>query len=83
MSQRKRGVHGEGRRDILEALKGFIAEHGYSPTVGDLMRAAGFASPNSVTYHLDRLEDEGLVTHVKGVHRSLRLTKTVQSHKRE
>lgn len=47
--------------EILEFIKSFIDERGYSPTVRDIMKGCRISSPSVVHYHLKRLEREGQI----------------------
>ena len=51
---------GEQVRDaIVEAIKSYIQEHGYAPTVREIGKMVGLKSTSSVQSHLTRLFSEG------------------------
>jgi len=53
------------RRDrILNYIRYFARKNGYPPTVREIQRACGLASPRPVQYHLEALEREGLIDRV-------------------
>ena len=49
------------QRRTLEYLRGFIAEHGFGPTLKDISQAIGVKSPSTAHFHLTRLEDKGFI----------------------
>lgn len=59
---------------ILDAIRWCIGDNGYSPTIRELCREVGVASPSSMKYRLDRLRDEGLITYDPRKSRTIRLT---------
>lgn len=46
---------------ILEFVNQFIQENGYSPSVREIGAAVGLRSTASVSYHLQALQDKGLI----------------------
>jgi len=60
------------RARILDFIHEFTREHGYPPTVREIQRALDLASPRAVQYHLEALEQEGLIERVsrtvRGIH---------------
>jgi len=51
-----------GRRArILDYIREFVREKGYPPTVREVQRACGLASPHPVQYHLAALQRDGLI----------------------
>lgn len=49
------------QRKTLEFLRTFIAENGYGPTLKDISEFIGVKSPSTAHFHLERLEDKGLI----------------------
>lgn len=47
------------RESIVEAIKSYIQEHGYAPTVREIGEMVGLKSTSSVQSHLTRLFSEG------------------------
>ena len=50
------------RENILDFIRAFRRENGYSPSVREVARHCGIKSPSVVQYHLDQLEQTGLIT---------------------
>lgn len=46
---------------ILDYIKKFINEHGYSPTVREISKALAFKSPSTVHEHLKKLVNNGII----------------------
>lgn len=61
------------QRDILNFIRGFIAEAGYSPSLRDIMEGAGVSSTSVVSYNLQRLRDHQLIDFDYYRSRSVRL----------
>jgi len=61
------------RDRVLEFIRWFMADKGYSPSVGDIVAGCGLSSPNLAQYHLNVLEREGMVRRTPGVFRSIQL----------
>lgn len=49
------------RKKILEFLKNYIDENGYSPSYGDIRNAIGVKSLSTVQHHIEILEKEGML----------------------
>ena len=57
---------------ILDFVQQFVVENGYSPSVREIGAAVGLSSTASVSYHLQQLEDKGLLApSVKGRKRAV------------
>ena len=57
---------------ILDFVNQFVVENGYSPSVREIGAAVGLSSTASVSYHLQQLEDKGLLApSVKGRKRAV------------
>ena len=57
---------------ILEYVRTFVMENGYSPSVREIGQAVGLNSTASVSYHLQQLEEKGLLApSVKGRKRAV------------
>jgi len=59
------------REIILEYIKAFRQNNGYSPSVREVAQHCGIKSPSVVQYHLNHLEQAGLITKGKDKSRSL------------
>ena len=68
-------------KEILEIIKTFIKENGYSPTIREICRIANIKSTASVHGHIKRLKDEGHITTGIDMPRSIALTKKEKSVK--
>lgn len=49
------------REEILEFLNDFLADHGYAPSIREIMQAVGLKSTASVQYHLEALNRSGAI----------------------
>lgn len=58
---------------IMEFVNDFIRENGYAPSVREIGKAVGLRSTASVSYHLQNLQEKGLLkaTGVKGTKRAI------------
>jgi repressor LexA len=59
--------------NILEFIRTFTEENGYSPTVREIQAGCNISSPSVVAYHIDRLERNDLITRVPGKARTIRI----------
>jgi len=59
------------RRQILEFIRSFVEDKGYSPTVRDIGKGCGISSPAAVQRHLDILKEEGYIRRESEVFRSI------------
>lgn len=50
------------QKEILELIKVFIEEQGYSPTVRELASLCGLKSSSTMHGHLERLEKQGYIS---------------------
>lgn len=64
------------QRRLLEAIGDFHVDHGYAPTVRDLQRRLGNASPATVHKRLQKAREQGLVDWMDGQVRTLTVTET-------
>lgn len=64
----------ERQRGILRHIWESISERGYPPSIREIGRAAGISSTSVVNYHLERLEEEGLIERDRRHSRGLRLS---------
>lgn len=56
---------------LLGFVKGYVAKHGYAPTVREIADALEISSTNAVTDHLKALERKGYVKLTKGAARAI------------
>lgn len=59
------------RDNILEFIRAFRRDNGYSPSVREVAHHCGIKSPSVVQYHLEQLEEAGLITKDKVRSRSI------------
>jgi len=58
---------------ILAFIDGFIKDHGYSPTMREIGEGVGITSTSHVSYWIDKLVEEGRLTKVGNIARSVRI----------
>jgi repressor LexA len=61
------------REHIIEYIHVFFDEHGYAPTVRDILKGCGISSTAVVQHHLDVLQRDGRIQRDPEVFRSIRL----------
>ncbi|OLT25318.1 hypothetical protein BJF83_23235 [Nocardiopsis sp. CNR-923] len=59
---------------ILAAIRTLTAEEGHPPTLREIAERVGLSSTSAVSHNIEGLVQAGLVTHQKGVARSVHLT---------
>ncbi|MDO4713018.1 MAG: hypothetical protein Q4B05_03915 [Candidatus Saccharibacteria bacterium] len=64
---------------LLDTIGAFIKEHGYSPTLRELMRLLRYQSVSTVAKHIDNLVAAGYLYKQEGAVRSLSLTTPAQA----
>lgn len=65
----------DSQQQLLLAISIYIRQHGYSPTIRELVEATGAGSTSVVTYRLEALQAAGLVDWLPGAARTIHLTK--------
>ena len=80
---KRRGAYSVSKKqkEILEIIKTFIKENGYSPTIREICRIANIKSTSSVHGQIKKLKDEGHITTGVDMPRSIALTKKEKSVK--
>jgi len=63
-------------RQIEAFIRKHLAEHGIPPSHREIMHDCRVSSTSVVSYHLDYLEDHGVITRDEGKARTIRLTDT-------
>jgi repressor LexA len=61
------------RQKVIEFIHGFYDEHGYAPTVRDILKGCELSSTAVVQHHLKVLENEHLIERDSKVFRSIQL----------
>jgi transcriptional regulator with XRE-family HTH domain len=64
----------ERMRAVVGAIARHAAEHGYPPSMQELMDETGFRSLSVVAYSLDWCEEAGLLVRARGIARGITLT---------
>lgn len=72
MPRQDRGVN---RKAIVEFVKDFTDEKGYSPSLKEIAAATG-QHFNNVAYHVKVLVKQGVLEKDQGIERSIRLART-------
>lgn len=54
------------QKEILEVIRKFLEEKGYSPSIREIGREVGLSSPSSVFKHIIKLEREGVIKRENG-----------------
>lgn len=65
----------KSRLRILNFIRGFLHQRGYTPTVRDIAKGCSISTSSVVQYHLNMLEREGYIHRDSKVFRSIRLVK--------
>jgi hypothetical protein len=58
---------------VLDAIKAYMNDHGFPPTMRDLMKKTGIASTSVVSYYLRLLEGEGLIRREAKISRGIEI----------
>jgi repressor LexA len=61
------------RQRILQYIKDFVADKGYSPTIRDILKGCSISSTAVVQHHLNILERDGVIHRDPEVFRSIQL----------
>ena len=61
------------QKDILNALKKFIAKNGFTPTVREIGSMLNLNSPATAHFHLNKLEEKGYIKRNKAKNRAIEL----------
>jgi repressor LexA len=62
------------QKKILKLIKCSIEDDGYAPTVRELVKELGVKSPRTISYHLNKLEEEGFIRRTNESSRNIILT---------
>lgn len=58
---------------VLEFIVEHVSEKGFPPTIREIGAAVGISSESAVVYQLTRLEDQGRISRVARIPRSIRV----------
>ena len=61
--------------EVFKALKQYINEHKYSPSMRELCSITGKRSPATINVHLKSLKRLGFITYEEGKSRTIRILK--------
>ena len=61
------------QQKTLDYIKTYISNHGYPPTIREIGEAIDVSSTSLVSYYLNRLEEQGLITRESSSSRAIRL----------
>ena len=64
----------KSRERIVEYIKEYVSRRGFSPSIREIAKVLE-TSTSVVTYHLDILEDRGIVSRTPGLARTIRIVK--------
>ena len=59
--------------EILDFLRGYISENGFSPSIRDIVGGTSLRSTQHVRYHLLSLETKGLISRVPNRARTIQI----------
>ena len=65
------------QKELLSFIESFIAEHGYSPSVRDLMQATDITGTSMVAFYLDQLQRRGYIRRDARIPRSITVLRDV------
>lgn len=63
----------ERRRVMLRFIRDYVDEHGYAPSVREIMAGADLSSPHAVRRHLVTLQEEGKIQVTPNIARGIRV----------
>lgn len=63
----------EQEQIVLDAIKAFIKEHGYSPSYKELTEITPVKSTSTISWHLDMLKIKGYITFTTGRARTIKV----------
>lgn len=61
------------QQEVVDTIRVFLRQHGYSPAIRDLMVRLHIRSPNGIVSHLRVLRKKGLIEYQDHVARSIRI----------
>lgn len=63
------------KKQVFDAIKGYLKEFGYPPTIRDICERVDLKSNSSVCVYLDRLEAEGRIKRRPGRNRAISIVR--------
>jgi repressor LexA len=73
-------VLSDKRQQMLNFIKHYITEKGYSPSIREIAKKCQISSPSMVQYHLKILEQDGYIRRDPSIPRSIRLLEFEEGH---
>lgn len=70
-------------RELLDYIKAYIEEHGYSPTYGEMCEATGNKSKSRIFGLIDCLEERGYIERIPMKARSIKVFEDVDQSQLE
>lgn len=62
---------------VYQAIKDYIEQYGYSPSIRELCEITGRRSPATIHTHLINLHDLGYIEYKKGSNRTIRIKENI------
>ena len=62
---------------VYQAIKDYIEQYGYSPSIRELCEITGKRSPATIHTHLINLHDLGYIEYKKGSNRTIRIKEEI------
>src|SRR5688500_1212387 len=56
---------------IIRFVEGYVQQHKHPPSIRDISRGVGISSTSNVTYHINRLIEQGYLSKQPGTSRTL------------
>ena len=66
------------REEVFNAIKDYIEENGYSPSVRDICKVTGRNSTATITYFLKILKSEGYIDYNPKLRRTIKIVKEIE-----
>lgn len=63
----------ETQQRILNFIRSFTSKHGYPPSIREIAKHLGTPYTRTIEYHLEKLEQKGLIRRDRGVSRGIKL----------
>lgn len=60
-------------RRVLNSIRKFIADHGYSPTIREIAKEANLKSYSTALYHMEWLKTHGYISYEPRSPRTIRI----------
>lgn len=64
------------RRKIVTFIRAYVKKNGFAPSIEEIADGVALASKTAVRHHLQKLQEDGVITMQSRKYRSLRLVET-------